>query len=640
MADKILKSITFPGLPDRYVIPQAAEDLGGGVGKEYTVNGVVKGEIFNDYENNIASGNYSHAEGQNTNAWGQASHAEGTAEAPIPSSVTPDLTNEQIISSWSNAAWDDEAFALAKGVASHIEGKSNLALGNYSHAEGMYTRATGISSHAEGANTQANGDYSHTEGWYTTASGSSSHAEGSRTIAAGHYSHAEGENSAAAGRYSHAEGGYSLASADYDHAEGCRTVAAGSAAHAEGSHVCALGNYSHAEGRGSFTQSISITGSANATLYSVNNTNNILVGAFIETTDHKNWATITSVDTVNKTIQVDKTLSADKALSNSMVNIYLSGLAMGECTHLEGFHTIATDDYQHVQGKYTMTGPYAHIVGNGTAIDARSNAHTIDWDGNAWYAGAVRVGGTAYDDAKELATKEYVNSVSGGLKGNGIFYIEGTQGTYSEDWLGTHENITEYYAGLVVAYKTPTNGGTVGDTVRLNINDLGWTDIVINKNTYIITDYPAGTILLLVYTIDDGTGYWKIYDNNTDTKNTAGSSNKTGSKMYLVGATSQSNFGATTYSNNKVYIGTDNCLYSNGSKVATNAFSSVWTANGSVSATSSSATLDFEGQNGIAVAALNSSGDLIVRISMDTDWLSSKIDEKIAAITNAEEVGF
>lgn len=36
---------------------------------------------------------------------------------------------------------------------------------------------------------------------------------------------------------------------------------------------------------------------------------------------------------------------------------------------------------------------YAHIVGNGTSDTARSNAHTLDWSGNAWYAGSVE--GTA-----------------------------------------------------------------------------------------------------------------------------------------------------------------------------------------------------------------------------------------------------
>lgn len=45
-------------------------------------------------------------------------------------------------------------------------------------------------------------------------------------------------------------------------------------------------------------------------------------------------------------------------------------------------------------------------------------------------------------------------------------------------------------------------------------------------------------------------------------------SNKTGSKMYLAGATSQAT-SATTYSNVNVYIGTDNCLYSNKQKVLT-----------------------------------------------------------------------
>lgn len=46
----------------------------------------------------------------------------------------------------------------------------------------------------------------------------------------------------------------------------------------------------------------------------------------------------------------------------------------------------------------------------------------------------------------------------------------------------------------------------------------------------------------------------------TDTKNTAGSSNST-SKLYLVGATSQSSAGVTTYSNANVYA-TNGSLYS------------------------------------------------------------------------------
>lgn len=47
------------------------------------------------------------------------------------------------------------------------------------------------------------------------------------------------------------------------------------------------------------------------------------------------------------------------------------------------------------------------------------------------------------------------------------------------------------------------------------------------------------------------------------------SSNKTGTKMFIIGVASQSTSGETTYSNSNCYIGTDNCLYSGGEKVST-----------------------------------------------------------------------
>lgn len=44
----------------------------------------------------------------------------------------------------------------------------------------------------------------------------------------------------------------------------------------------------------------------------------------------------------------------------------------------------------HIQGKYALVDKtYAHVVGNGTSDTARSNAHTLDWDGNAVYSGDV-----------------------------------------------------------------------------------------------------------------------------------------------------------------------------------------------------------------------------------------------------------
>lgn len=142
------------------------------------------------------------------------------------------------------------------------------------------------------------------------------------------------------GDYSHAEGLYTTASGKYSHAEGYATTASGESAHAEGWNTYTYGGGSHAEGK---------------------NTN-----------------------------------------------------ANGNGAHAEGVQTIARGSCQHSQGKYNVEdsgGVYAHIVGNGTD-NSRSNAHTLDWSGNAWFAGDVYVGstsGTNKDDGSvKLATVDEV----------------------------------------------------------------------------------------------------------------------------------------------------------------------------------------------------------------------------------------
>ena len=90
--------------------------------------------------------------------------------------------------------------------------------------------------------------------------------------------------------------------------------------------------------------------------------------------------------------------------------------AYGQWSHAEGYATKARGQAQHVQGKYNIedtAGDYAHIVGNGTS-SVRANIHTLDWDGGAWYKGGIKVGGTSYADADEVATKAYVDASAGG----------------------------------------------------------------------------------------------------------------------------------------------------------------------------------------------------------------------------------
>lgn len=69
--------------------------------------------------------------------------------------------------------------------------------------------------------------------------------------------------------------------------------------------------------------------------------------------------------------------------------------ASGSYSHSEGLETIANGRSQHVQGSYNVpdtNNKYLHIVGNGESDVDRSNAHTLDWNGNAWFAGDVEDG--------------------------------------------------------------------------------------------------------------------------------------------------------------------------------------------------------------------------------------------------------
>ena len=69
--------------------------------------------------------------------------------------------------------------------------------------------------------------------------------------------------------------------------------------------------------------------------------------------------------------------------------------------------------------------------------------------------------------------------------------------------------------------------------------------------------------------LTNDSGYITSY---TDTKNTAGSTD-TSSKIFLIGATSQST-NPQTYSHDTAYVGTDGCLYSNNKLVTTTVYSS------------------------------------------------------------------
>ena len=64
-------------------------------------------------------------------------------------------------------------------------------------------------------------------------------------------------------------------------------------------------------------------------------------------------------------------------------------------SHAEGYYTEAGSQYQHVSGKYNVvdsSGTYAEIIGNGLNSNNKSNARTLDWNGNEYLNGDLYVG--------------------------------------------------------------------------------------------------------------------------------------------------------------------------------------------------------------------------------------------------------
>ena len=195
--------------------------------------------------------------------------------------------------------------------------ENNIAVGQWSIAEGSQTIAKGRASHAEGALGQALADGTHVEGYGCKATG--------------YWSHAEGEMTTVSSYASHAEGSYCTLP------DGTKRygTAAGYASHIEGGGCHATGSCSHAEG--------------------------------------------------------------------------LATTVSGAQSHAEGRYTIAASGAQHVEGIANIEDAedkYIHIAGNGT-FNARSNAYTLDWDGNGWFAGSMEASAIILRSSTEGSNKKF-----------------------------------------------------------------------------------------------------------------------------------------------------------------------------------------------------------------------------------------
>ena len=346
------------------------------------------------------------------------------------SSADDFIKNKPAIRQQANGGILENGATDASGQYSHAEGNLTTASGTPSHAEGGGTTASGVCSHAEGGATKASGDYSHAEGGSGTASGNCSHAEGTSTTASGTSSHAEGGGAIASESYSHAEGSSTTASGKNSHAEGGGTTASGNSSHAEGGGTTAYGGCSHAEGGGT-------TASGNSSHAEGGGT----------------------------------TASGENAHAEGS-----STTASGNNSHAEGIGTIANHRAQHVFGSFNISddstqssmesGNYAEIVGNGSNDNSRSNARTLDWNGNEEVAGDVVAYGCGGANPISLSgLKNQVDQSVSDVQVNGVSVVSNgvaNVSVASSSALGVAKydpgnGIAIYPSGSTYIYRSNTN---------------------------------------------------------------------------------------------------------------------------------------------------------------------------------------
>ena len=368
------------------------------------------GEVFNDYDNNTAVGNNSHAEGSQTKAVGNNSHAEGS--------------QTKAVGNYSHA---EGLRTNASGVNSHAEGQETQAPGDYSHAEGFQTHANRNNSHAEGRITVADGNASHAEGGETQASGVYSHAEGNSTVASGLNSHTEGYNTKATKSNSHAEGNSTESNGLSSHTEGTNTLAEGDNSHAEGNGGTATGTNSHVEGLGTNTDGANSHAEGNQS------------GAFGDNSHAEgqlnNARGVNSHAEGQETESVGANSHAEGFQTHANNNnSHAEGritVADGNASHAEGGETQASGVYSHAEGymslseklashaegrKTTASGDYSHAEGNST-VASGFGSHA---EGQETTAGAAN----AHAEGQGTVTEEVGGHVAGkynAVVANGLF---------------------------------------------------------------------------------------------------------------------------------------------------------------------------------------------------------------------------
>lgn len=189
--------------------------------------------------------------------------------------------------------------------------------------------------------------------------------------------------------------------------------------------------------------------------------------------------------------------------------------ANNEDAHAEGLYTIAEGECQHTQGKYNITDTTsAFIIGNGTSNTKRSNAHTVDWNGNAWYAGTITDGsGNKLSDKQDKLTAGTNITISSdnviSATGGGTTSEYGTSAEFEQE-KNTYPPGTVYY--ITDDYQEDGFLGGSYVTVYTDKTSLIGTTVTLTNGTVIMSKVLTNSLSLNFNIMQTGT--WTVSYND------------------------------------------------------------------------------------------------------------------------------
>ena len=176
----------------------------------------------------------------------------------------------------------------------------------------------------------------------------------------------------------------------------------------------------------------------------------------------------------------------------------------GYYSHADGYFVTANRKSQHAFGEYNIIetgasstkGTYVEIVGNGTASNKRSNARTLDWNGNEELAGNIIVKGGKIGDGNNATYRLALPDTTSWLADKTIATTDQVQNA-----IDVAEGKTKNY----VIDDTVTGTGVVNtsfnstqDSITLTITDNKIVDI--NNTEYTLSALKVGDIISIIQT--------------------------------------------------------------------------------------------------------------------------------------------